>query len=152
MNCDECAHFFKPLFRCINIRQVKEALLAATSQTVWVVWRGSRYPVESFSKVNYSWSLWARETLHSWADQMTLTGMRNELKRHENWEGLHNYSLGVHIELNGGKGIWANVLRVEETRMMPTMEDETEAEDITGEILIHVHTEEDVQLAWEAAQ
>jgi hypothetical protein len=34
---------------------------------------------------------------------------------------------------------------------MPNLEDDVESEDITGEVLIYVHTEEDVQLAWESS-
>lgn len=144
MNCDECAHDFKPLFHCIGIREVRQALLAAISQTVWVVWRGCRYPIASFYKVNYSWCLWAEKR----SSQMTLANMVTQLEARKNWEGLHNYSLRVRLS---EPDVWASVIRVEDTRTMPTLEDETEAEDITGEVLIYVHTKADVQLAWEAS-
>jgi len=148
MNCDECAHYFEPRFDCIGIHEVKKALLAAISPTVWVVWRGKRYPVRSFHKVNYSWCLWSEGNPYG-DPPMNLAKMIRELKKRENWEGLHNYSLSVHIS---EPDEWARVLRIEETRTMPNLEDDGEAEDITGEVLIYVHTEEDVKLAWEAAQ
>lgn len=152
MNCDECAHYFKPLFKCISIQEVREALFQATSPTVWVVWHGQRYPVENFAKVNYTWSLWARKRLNSWAHPMALTDMLGELKKRENWEGLHNYGLKVNIVPDKSESVWAGVLRIEDTRTMSILEDDTETENITGEVLIYVHTEEDVRLGWEASQ
>lgn len=152
MNCDECQHVFAPLFKCIGMREVRETLLTAVSPTVWVVWRNRRFPIETFRKVNYTWALFARERLNSWASPMQLTEMRTELRKRENWEGLDNFGLKVNIETDAGESVWAYVLRIEDTRTMLTLEDDMEAEDTTGEVLIFVHTEEDVQLAWETSQ
>jgi len=145
MNCEHCEHNFEPRFDYIGIHEVKSALLAATSPTVWVIWRGQRYPIGAFRKINYSWCLWAEKS----DPQMNLARMIQALKNRENWEGLHNGSLSVHID---GPDVWASVIRVEDTRTMPNLEEAEEAEDITGEVLIYVHTKEDVQLAWEASQ
>jgi len=146
MNCEHCAHSFKPRITRINILTIRDILFRCSSQTVWVVWRGKRYSVQSFYKVNYDWAIWA-ETNNN--DPMTLSRMHRSLRDRENWSRLHNYSCQVHIQ---GPDVWAWIYRIEETRTMPNLEDDGEAEDITGEVLIYVHTEEDVQQAWEKSK
>jgi hypothetical protein len=149
MNCDLCKHCannFEPLISRIHIGTIRDILFGCSSQTVWIVWRGERYPVRSFSKVNYDWTLWAETRV---GHPMTLSRMHKELRNRENWSGLHNYSCQTHIE---GPDVWAWIYRIEDTRTMPNLEDDGEAEDITGEVLIYVHTKEDVQLAWEASK
>ena len=153
MNCDlckHCANSFAPRIDRIHIGTIRDILFRCSSQTVWVVWRGQRYPIRSFHKVNYDWSLWAEARV---GHPMTLSKMHRELRQQGNWSGLHNYSCKTNIQLRGGhKSIWAWIYRIEETRTMPNLEDDGETEDIDGEVLIYVHTKEDVQQAWEKSQ
>lgn len=139
--CKHCTHYFEPIVTHIDVWKIRDILLNCSSETVWVIWHGQRYPVRSFYKVSYSWSLWAEDY-----NPMTLSGMCAELRKHKNWEGLHDNGCHVRIVEPDVRG-W--IYRIEETRTMPNLEDGGETEDITGEVLIYVHTEEDVELAWE---
>lgn len=142
MNCDQCQHCihsFEPRITQIGIREVRDILFACSSQQVWLVWRNQRYPIKNFRTADDKWALWSGID----EDPMTLGEMHESLRDRDNWS--RSDSLRVHVD---GANVWGWVYRIEETRTMLNLEDETEAEDITGEILIYIHTKEDVQLAW----
>jgi hypothetical protein len=78
-----------------------------------------------------------------WCDDqpMTLSDMHRELAKRSNWQGLHDYSLVVNMRDPAG---WAKVFRIEDTCPAITLESDKEAEGWEGEVLIYVHTNEDV--------
>lgn len=140
--CDQCQHSFKPLYVGLGIRTVRDQLLACSSQIVRVIHNGRRYPIDSFHRVNYSWSLWGRSS----EEPMNLTQMHQELKKRDNWNCLHSYGLSVNLD---PPDVWAKVLRIEDTRSSIALEGDEEMEDSEGEVLIHVHTEADAIAAYE---
>lgn len=129
----------------MTIQKVRDQLRACTSQTVWVVHNGRRFHLHSLGKVNYSWSGWCQTS----SKAMTLADMHRELKKRDNWDGLDNWSITIHIEETDK---WVNVFRIEETRGFYATEDDIDLEDIEGEVLIHVHDEDDVFRAYEENQ
>jgi hypothetical protein len=68
--------------------------------------------------------------------------MRDALCKRDNWEYLRSYGLSVYLD---GEEKWAKVTRIEDTRGNSlALEDSEEVEGSEGEVLIHVHTEDDV--------
>lgn len=143
--CDDCTHCFKPKMTRMIIQKVRDAICKCTSQTVWVIHNGRRFPLHSFGRVNYSWSGWCYRN----GKALTRSDMCIALKKRDNWEPLHNRSFTIHIEETDK---WVNVFRIEEIVAFPAMGEDSELEDIEGEVLIHVHDEDDVLRAYEESQ
>jgi hypothetical protein len=127
----------------LTITKVRDILRACSSETVWIVHNGRRFPLHSFEKLNFSWSGWCYQNSHH---VMRLFDMLKALKKRDNWVRLQNYSLTIRIEETD---TWVNVFRIEETRGFYATEDDIDLEDIEGEVLIHVHNEEDVLREYE---
>lgn len=143
--CKHCQHSFKPRYVGLGIRTIRDQLLACSSQIVRVVHNGRRYVVCSFSRCNYSWTLWGEVS----SEPMTLARMQKELRKRDNWDCLRSYGLDIHLEAHREEDVWAKVLRIEDTRASIDLECDEEMENSEGEVLIHVHTEADAEAAYE---
>ena len=132
--CDNCEHCFKPKMTCLPITEFRDQIRACSSQSVWVVHNNRWYRLHSLGRTNYSWRGWCYGT----PKPMTLSDLWVAFDNGYNWEYLNNYSLSIHIEETNS---WVYVFRIEQKFYT--------LEDIEGEILIHVHTEEEVLAAYE---
>ena len=135
--CEDCEHCFKPKTIRLTIRDVRDRLLACTSQSVWVVHNGWRYRLYHFGKVNHVWVGWCYGSIKP----LSLTNIHNALDTSSNWDRLDNYSLAIH--LGGDSTAWVHVFRIEEKLAFPAKQMGIALEDIEAEILIHVHSEVD---------